>query len=179
MKIKHKIELYKIFHKYQNIENINIEKQEDIDKSFELDLSVTSKVKIGRNLIIRKNVSFRTRGNSQLTIGDNVFFNNNCVLTCREKIEIGNNITFGPNVVIFDHDHDYKSKERQTKFICDSIKIEDNVWVGANASILKGVTIGKNAVIAAGAVVSQNVPANTIYFGRNQIKRISEIKKEK
>ena len=75
-------------------------------------------------------------------MGENVFFNNNCVLTCKKKIQIGNNVIIGPNVCIFDHDHDYKSPGRAVEFVCKEIKIEDNVWIGANACILKGVKIG-------------------------------------
>jgi acetyltransferase-like isoleucine patch superfamily enzyme len=47
--------------------------------------------------------------------------------------------------------------------------IKDNVWIGMNAVILKGVTIGENSVVAAGAIVSKNVPANVIVAGNPAI----------
>ena len=45
------------------------------------------------------------------------------------------------------------------------VHIEENAWLGANATILPGVTVGKNAIVAAGAVVTKDVPANTIVAG--------------
>jgi maltose O-acetyltransferase len=54
------------------------------------------------------------------------------------------------------------------------IKVEDNVWIGANATILPGVTIGKNSIVGAGAVVTKDVPENTI-VGGNPAKVIRNI----
>ena len=59
---------------------------------------------------------------------------------------------------------------------CKPIIIEDNVWLGINSSVLKGVTIGKNSVIGAGSVVTKNIPANVIAAGNpcRVIKKIEE-----
>jgi acetyltransferase-like isoleucine patch superfamily enzyme len=56
------------------------------------------------------------------------------------------------------------ASDRQTLTV-GRIHIQKNAWIGANATILQGVTIGENAVVAAGAVVSKNVPANTVVGG--------------
>ena len=75
-----------------------------------------------------------------------------------------------------DHDHDYKNCFKN--FIKNEVLIKDNVWIGANVTVLKGVTIGKNCVIAAGSIVTKDVPDNSIYFNKiiPVIKQI-EIKK--
>lgn len=57
-------------------------------------------------LILKHRCSLRLRKGSALNIGKNVSFNNNCTLTCRGKISIGDDTNIGPNCAIFDHDHD-------------------------------------------------------------------------
>ena len=171
-KMKRYILYYKILKKYKKMSNINIEQQKLISNNFELSLDRISKVKIGKELMVNTNVAIRCRENAELTIGERVFFNNNCVLTCRKKIFIGNNVNFGPNVLIFHHDHNFRDPHRNNKFICDEIVIEKNVWVGGNVCILKGSHIGENSVIAAGAVVNCNVPSNSIYYSKDKIRPI-------
>ena len=78
-----------------------------------------------------------------------------------ERIEIGSGTTIGPNVCIYDHDHNIKQGEDITA----PGRIENDVWIGAGCIILKGVTIGKNSVIAAGAVVTTDVPSFSIVGG--------------
>lgn len=172
--LREKIVYFKYFKRYKNKKNIVIERQTRIyrNNSLELDLANDAIVKIGKGLSIRKNVSIRCRSASVLMIGENVYFNNNCIITCRKKISIGNNTIFGPNVCIFDHDHNYKSLDKNNEFISKEIEIGDNVWVGANVCILKGSKIGNNSVIAAGAIVNSSIPDNTVYYSRDNMKEI-------
>lgn len=171
---RERIIYFKLFRKYKNKKNIKIDKQTKIYLNNNLELSIDdeARVQIGKDLAIRKNVSIRCRKGANLILGNRIYFNNNCVLTCRNKIIIGDDTSFGPNVIIFDHDHDYKSKNRGSEFISKEITIGKNVWVGANACILKGSNIGDNCVIAAGAVVNNEVPKNCIYYSKNNIKNI-------
>ncbi len=79
----------------------------------------------------------------------------------------------GPNVLIFDHDHDFKNKDRKNSYIHGDITIGNNVWIGGNVVILKNTKIGENAVIAAGTVVTGEVPANHIYYAKGKVKKIN------
>ncbi|MET3901220.1 acetyltransferase-like isoleucine patch superfamily enzyme [Devosia sp. UYZn731] len=79
-------------------------------------------------------------------------------------ITIGNDVMVGPKVNLISAGHPVSPTERQN-IVTNPITIGNNVWIGAAATILAGVTIGDNAVIAAGAVVSRNVPANTMSAG--------------
>ena len=92
----------------------------------------------------------------ELEIGDHCFFNTGCCITALESIRIGNNCKFGNNLVIVDHDHNFK-KEGNSEFISSKIVIGNNVWVGANVTILRGTTIGDDCVIGAGSVVKGNI----------------------
>jgi acetyltransferase-like isoleucine patch superfamily enzyme len=86
---------------------------------------------------------------------------------CAESITIGNNVLVGANVVITDFDwHNVDPLKRKDP--CTSLKpviIEDNVFIGLNSIIWKGVTIGKNSVIGANSVVTKSIPENCIAAG--------------
>ena len=110
-------------------------------------------------------------------IGNNVSINYNCILNDCNEITIGNNVLIAPGVQINTASHpvpaderltanwDPKSGEYRWRTYSKPIKIGNNCWVGANVTILCGVTIGDNAVVAAGAVVIKDVPANTLVGG--------------
>jgi acetyltransferase-like isoleucine patch superfamily enzyme len=85
------------------------------------------------------------------------------------RIEIGNRVLLGSNVVVMDTDfHPLDAKERArgaSTQRSEPVRIEDDVFVGTQALILKGVTIGRGAVIGAASVVTRDVPAWTIVAG--------------
>ena len=126
-------------------------------------------MRIGNKLQTRKDVELATyavsRAKGELIIGNNCFFNNRCMVVCRDKISIGDNCSFGPNVLIYDHDHDFKISEGKHlgKYNTSSISIGKNVWVGANTIILRGVRIGDNAIIGAGSIVTKNIPSGEVF----------------
>ena len=107
---------------------------------------------------------FYTNCGKNISIGKNVFFNSGCRFQDHGGITIGDNVLVGHNVVMATLNHDM-APERRADMHPAPIHIEDNVWIGSNATILPGVTVGEGAIIAAGAVVSKDVPANTIVAG--------------
>ena len=133
------------------------------EKSIVLVISDDSKVKIGKSFNCRRGFQLRAKYGGMIEIGDDVFANTNVSITSMDKITIGNNTKIANNVVIVDHNHDYKNKNKG--YITEEIKIGSNVWIGTNSVILKGVEIGDDAIIAAGAVVNKNVPRKTIVGG--------------
>lgn len=108
------------------------------------------------------------KGNGILEIGSHCFFNVNSSITCVKHIKIGDYCKFGNNLVIVDHDHDFRKTGEE--FPADGIEIGDYVWVGAGCIILKGVKIGDHAVIAAGSVVRSDVPAGSLYYNMREEK---------
>ena len=99
-----------------------------------------------------------------LTIGKNVFINSGCCFQDQGGVVLGDHVLVGHQVVFATLNHDL-DPARRAGMQPAPIVVGDNVWIGAHATILAGVTIGENAVVAAGAVVTRDVPANTIVGG--------------
>lgn len=106
-------------------------------------------------------------------------------LWIRTKLKIGNNVKIGGNVLIIDtdsHPIDFLLRREPPHFesVQSAIKsspiiIDDDVWIGANCTILKGVTIGARSIIGAGSVVTKDIPADCIAAG-NPAKIIKRLK---
>lgn len=118
---------------------------------------------IGRNNNIRKDCHLIANDGGEIIIGSNNFFNYNVSITSLSKVQIGDRCKIANNVVIIDHDHDFRNSNQGYKL--GNVIIGNDVWVGANATILRGVTIGNGAVIAAGAVVTKSVADNSVVAG--------------
>lgn len=117
---------------------------------------------IGRKVATQYRVTFSVIGGN-LSIDDNTSFNRNNILICREKIQIGSRCSFGPNVVVYDHDHIFDSEQVSgNHYKTSGIVIEDNCWIGANVAILRGTHIGNGSVIGAGSIVKGNIPPHSL-----------------
>lgn len=112
--------------------------------------------------------SFKTiKVGSDVYIGPGAYFS-----TTHSYIDIGSKVMFGPNVSLLGGDHNVSKigafmfdVEEKNEFTDAPIIIEDDVWIGANVTILKGVRIGEGSIVAAGAVVNKNVESYSIYGG--------------
>ncbi|WP_133550106.1 DapH/DapD/GlmU-related protein [Salegentibacter sp. 24] len=98
------------------------------------------------------------------SIGKNVFINFNCTMLGLGGITIEDGVLLAPNVSLLSEAHPLEPSQRQT-LVPKPIHIRKNAWIGANATILPGVTVGENSVVAAGAVVSKDVPNNVVVGG--------------
>lgn len=105
---------------------------------------------------------------AEFYLGSNSGFGVNCVISCREKVIIGDNVMAGPFVTIYDNDHIITSEGLMTQsgYKTSPIVIKDNVWIGGHVKILRGVTIGEGSVIAAGSVVNKDVPPYSVFYNR-------------
>lgn len=121
---------------------------------------------VGDNVSIHEDVYIR---NPQgLTIGDNVSIHPMCYLEALGGLYLGSDISIAHGTTIMTTDHNYKDLTIPIKdqgVTEKPVRIEDNVWIGAKASILCGNTVGTGSIIAAGAVVTKDVPPCSIMGG--------------
>lgn len=138
------------------------------------------KIKIGKNLALISTSYFSEPGinhpviirtlnqDAELIIGDNVGISGGGIC-CANKVIIGNNVMFGANTFVTDTDFHpidpLKRRDSSEKINTAPVIIEDNVFLGMNVIVLKGVKIGKNSIIAAGSIVTREIEENCIAAG--------------
>ncbi len=136
---------------------------------------------IGKHVSCYAGCSFAVGQNGRCTIGDFTLLNG-ALIMAEDKIDIGSHCLISWNVGIADSDFHplepaqrlidaqalapfFKDRPTRPKLKTAPVRIADNVWIGMNAVILKGVTIGENSVVAAGSVVTKSIPPNTVVAG--------------
>ena len=117
-----------------------------------------------------------------ISVGKNFYTNHNCTILDGAKVEFGDNVFIAPNCVFSTAGHAIDAEQRGKGLeIALPIKVGNNVWFGANVSVLPGVTIGDNTIIGAGSVVNKDIPSGVIAVGNpcRGIREITEKDKEK
>lgn len=103
----------------------------------------------------------------KILIGERTYINRNTIIDACSRIQIGDDCAIGPNCYITDHDHTFSAGKKPLDSPLNSRPtiIKDEVWIGANVVILKGVTIGRRSIVGAGSVVTKSIPENAIAVG--------------
>ncbi|KAJ1869844.1 hypothetical protein LPJ57_005455 [Coemansia sp. RSA 486] len=108
-------------------------------------------------------------------VGERFYMNTMCVILDCARVDIGDDVLFGPGVHIYTAEHPTDPKKRLEGLeSARPVKIGNNVWVGGNAVILPGVTIGNNVTVGAGSVVTKDVPDNVVVVG-NPAKVVKQV----
>ena len=103
---------------------------------------------------------------SHIQLGDDVYFNFNCVILDVAKVIIGSRVLFGPAVQVYTASHPMTVEERRSGLeFARPVTIGNDVWLGGGAIVCPGVTIGDGSVIGAGSVVLRDVPAGVFAAG--------------
>lgn len=122
--------------------------------------------KSGKNILINGNIVFENP--DKISLGNNVGINTRCWISGTGELEIEDNVIIGPHTIIHTANHNFHQKNRSIAsqgHTLGKIKIESDVWIGAGAIILAGVTLKKGSIIAAGAVVTKSTTSYGIYGG--------------
>lgn len=144
-----------------------------LEEDVTLNALCKSGIVFGRNVTLRKGTTIDCTGvirelGEGLVVGDYVGMSDGCFIQVRGPVRIGSHVMFGPGVSIFSENHGFSDPDRlllEEPTIRKGVVIEDNVWVGAKAIILDGVTVGTGSIIAAGCVVTKNIPPYSIVAG--------------
>lgn len=132
-----------------------------------------SSIIIGENFSLGENCFIYCQdpeNNSSLRIGSRVALNNGVTINSDfgGRIEIGNNVIIGPDVIIRAANHNYSDPEKYIRdqgHISGKIIIEDDVWLGARVVVVPDVRIGKGSVVGAGSVVTRDIPSYSVAVG--------------
>lgn len=123
---------------------------------------------------VRIGVWGREQGKGTIVIGDAVMISPGTRISASDEIRIGNGCMFANSAYVTDSDwhgiYDRVNRDPEPK----PVILEDNVWVGDRATVLKGVRVGKNSIVAACAVVTKDVPPNVVVAG-NPAKVVKEL----
>ena len=101
-----------------------------------------------------------------IELGENVYFNFNCVVLDVCRVRIGSNVLFGPAVQLLSASHPMSALERRSGLeLGRPVTVEDDVWIGGGAIVCPGVTVGAGSVIGAGSVVTRSLPPGVFAAG--------------
>lgn len=155
-----------------------------ISKAFHRNIHLVDEVIFGRNSSILAKKGNVTVGDylrlsdgtvvsaisGNVKIGNSVFINRNCSIVCRKHIEIGDMVSIGPNVTIWDHDHNYdNSTICEAGYKTGEIIIEKECWIGAGAIILRNTRIGEGSVVGAGTVIKGDIPPHSLVTSNREL----------
>ena len=120
--------------------------------------------RVGKDAVIRP--PFHCDYGYNISVGDGVFLNFNCVILDVVEVTIGDRTQIGPAVQIYAADHPRDAETRRTGLeFGRPVRIGSDVWIGGGAIILPGITIGDGALIGAGSVVTRDVAAGQMVAG--------------
>lgn len=156
-----KLIIYKIIGK-----NISFKLTNWVARTATLKTNNGGKITLGPFVSICLNAELSANGGKIVLEGRN-YINRNSMIESHDYIFIGSGTTIGPNVLIYDHDHNINMESKEP-YICEKIIIGKNVWIGAGVIILKGVNIGDESVIAAGSLVNKDVPECSILYQKRE-----------
>lgn len=130
-----------------------------------------NKIIIGDNCELRNNILFGIQRpfneSTFIKIGNRVFIGNDCEFNVSTIVSIGDDCLIASRTIFVDAGHEIQ-REKKIKIqgiLMEAICVEEDVWIGTNCKILKGVTIGKGSVIGAGSVVNKSIPPYQIWAG--------------
>lgn len=120
------------------------------------------KMRFGKKVKIDSRAVLASNG-GEICLGDNVGIGRNNIIVSLEKIEIGGGTTLGPNVLVYDHDHEFDADSgvKQKEYRRSGVSIGKNCWIGANTVILRGTVIGDNCLVGAGCVLKGTFPSGS------------------
>ncbi len=136
-------------------------------RGLEIQVGPEAQVRFGRFCWIGDRTKIRCH-QGVVEIGDKTVFGQECTISAYQRVRIGEQCVIADRAMFIDFDHGVVEVERPIRdqgIYKRDVIVGSNVWIGYNASILRGVRVGDNAVVGTNAVVTKDVPANAIVGG--------------
>lgn len=142
-----------------------------------LTLRDKGKIRFGKRVKIDARAVVASNG-GEIIVGDNVGIGRNNMIVSLEKITIGDGTTLAPNVLIYDHDHEFDAQTgvKQREYRRSPVVIGKNCWIGANTVILRGTVLGDNCLVGAGCVLKGVFPNGSKIVQKRETTVIAEDK---
>lgn len=155
-----KFGIFKIFH----FRNFFFEGIQRFSPNTEVVITEQGTIRLGKHVRAHRRSKLLAFSSGVLEIGSNTALGNGVSINCMEKITIGEGVQIGPDVKIYDHDHDFRVPGgiAAEKFRTSPVVIGDNAWIGCNVVILMGTILGENCIVGAGSVLKGKYPANSV-----------------
>lgn len=150
----------------KGFERIHLGRRCKIHSGASLDATRAGGIRLGDGVTINR-LAYLQGDQGGIVLGDRVEINNFSIVNGTGGVSIGRDTLIGPGVRIISYQHQYDAGTliREQRSIARPIQIGCDVWIGANAVVLAGVTIADGAVIGAGSVVTKDVPAGAVVVG--------------
>ncbi|MDO4540261.1 MAG: acyltransferase [Syntrophomonadaceae bacterium] len=127
---------------------------------------VGAEIHVGDNVLIERDVRFSLGDGGKIYIGDDTYLGDGCNLLAVDELRIGKGCAISWHVLFMDtSSHPVGMEGEEAVLKVAPIVIEDHVWIGCRAVILKGVTVGEGAIVANNAVVTRDVPPRSLVGG--------------
>jgi acetyltransferase-like isoleucine patch superfamily enzyme len=144
-----------------------------LEKGTELRIDRMARGECGRRVYLQTGCRLEAHNEAVLRIGNRVSFNRGCSIVAHYGIEIGDETIFGEYVTIYDHNHYFDNPStpllRLQGYRGKPVCIGRNVWIGTSVFVGAGVTIGDNCVIGAHTIITQDILANSVVYGKVQL----------
>lgn len=120
---------------------------------------------IGSGVYLSRGCLLQVNEGALLSVGSGVYLNENVRIIVQEKVIIGSETLFGPNVCVYDHDHVFDSEGVHAELRSAPVSIGERCWIGANALVTRGSTLSDRVCVGGGAVVVQSLDNPGVYVG--------------
>lgn len=122
-----------------------------------------AKITLGARIVSDGRTVIIVGENAELSVGNGVYFNEGAMVSCKERVVIGDGCKFGPNVKVFDNDHCFNTEEGVAdNYKAAPIVIGERCWLASNVVVLRGANIGDHCVIGANCVVKGVIPPGSV-----------------
>ncbi|MDO4547803.1 MAG: acyltransferase [Clostridia bacterium] len=137
---------------------------QDISPSSKVSVEKGGKLTLGARTHLRPRALIHVLSGGNMRLGAHCYMGQGSIITCKGEVTVGDGVSFGPNVTVYDHDHVFgvDGGFRREEYTTAPVVIGKDVWIGAGTIILRGTNIGDNCVVGAGCLLKGDYPPGSL-----------------